>query len=80
MRLAIIAGLLSVGLFAGCGGADMESRDVEAQLLSPCERECLAAYRTCSYQATTPEELQVCSDDSNSCAAACSLYLAPAAR
>ncbi|NPC69332.1 hypothetical protein D7Y27_19295 [Corallococcus sp. AB004] len=79
MRLAIIAGLLSVGLFAGCGSVDMESRDVESQILTPCERECLAAYRTCSYQATTPEALQFCRDESNSCAAACFPYRAPAA-
>ncbi|RJS19576.1 hypothetical protein DRW03_21325 [Corallococcus sp. H22C18031201] len=65
MRVAIIAGLMAVGMLAGCGGdqgASMEestnpgSPVVSAQaslgpVLGPCQRNCNAQYNRCMMNA-----------------------------
>jgi hypothetical protein len=78
MRLSVIAALLSVGFFAGCGGVELEEREVTAQAPPPCERACLMAYNRCINNATTAEQRQVCEDQSTECHERCEIYPAPA--
>jgi hypothetical protein len=77
MRRAIIAGLLSVGLFAGCGGVEPESRDVEALGPTPCEAACIALYKGCMRQA--PVDPDACLLEQRDCYNGCAGAVAPEA-
>lgn len=67
----ILGVVLAVGLLAGCGGVEeaQVEQDVAAQALSPCLRQCLAAYNACmDYGYGTPEE---CQAEWHECDASC---------
>jgi hypothetical protein len=79
MRLSVLAALLSVGFFAGCGGVEWEEREVR-QALTPCERDCLRAYGQCEQNASTPEQYKACDDRLNRCTDRCELFPSPEPR
>ncbi|WP_147443525.1 hypothetical protein [Corallococcus sicarius] len=62
MRAAIIAGLMSVGLLAGCGGVEAPEdlsqeeadRIIEMAVPSPCTDACDAKYYQCYYGGGDP--------------------------
>ncbi len=74
MRLSFIAALLSVGLFAGCGGVEQEAQEEEvtaALAPPPCERICIPLYNRCTRSATTPEQQAQCGQDLDDCLRGC---------
>ncbi|NMO13952.1 hypothetical protein HPC49_08840 [Pyxidicoccus fallax] len=80
MRMAIMAGLLSVGMLVGCGGAEMDAQEptgapteetVTAMAPPPCERACLTLYNYCMRSAQTPEQIAFCEEDLDSCYMGC---------
>lgn len=80
MRLSVIAALLSVGFFAGCGGVEPEAQDtqdVTAMAPPPCERACTTMYNYCMRNATTPEQQEWCAQDEYECYQGCNLGAAP---
>jgi hypothetical protein len=79
MRLSVIAALLSVGLFAGCGGVELEAQEAEVTAMAPppCERACMTLYNHCMRNATTPEQQAWCVEDQDLCYQGCYPGAAP---
>lgn len=72
MRLAILVGLMSVGLLAGCGGMEPDAEaPVQAMRPPPCEYACELARNYCLRNAPTPEAVEACWADYNLCASDC---------
>ncbi|NOK16162.1 hypothetical protein [Corallococcus carmarthensis] len=73
MRLSVIAALLSVGFFAGCGGMEEEPQDAEVtgQNFTQCWNQCVATHQGCLQAATTPDAKAFCDKKFNFCVDRC---------
>ncbi|RKH08113.1 hypothetical protein D7V97_20450 [Corallococcus sp. CA053C] len=78
--MAIMVGLMSVGLLVGCGGVDPEAQapdetaaaePVQAMRPPPCEYACDLALNACRRNAPTPEAAEACQADYFDCLSQC---------
>ncbi|RKH38901.1 hypothetical protein D7X12_25000 [Corallococcus sicarius] len=70
--MAILVGLMSVGLLAGCGGTEADAEaPVQAMRPPPCEYACELARNYCLRNAPTAEAAAACHAEYDLCTSEC---------